>query len=100
MFDIDDEKVDCCRSDVLQNNFAQFDYGRLCTLELHSGYDLGGIHHVAFLHVVANLVPPTSKDQTRVIVSSSSAWAIPSSNSCHHRAILLKPQNDQRRQRS
>jgi len=32
--------------------------------------------------------------------SFSSIWAIPLSNSCHHRTILLQPQNDQRRQRS
>jgi hypothetical protein len=64
-FDIDDEKVDYCKSDVLQNNFTQFGYGRLCTLELHLGYDLGGIPHVAFWPIVANLVPPTSKHQTQ-----------------------------------
>jgi hypothetical protein len=33
-FDIDNEKVDHCRLDVLQNNFAQFNYGQLRTLEL------------------------------------------------------------------
>jgi hypothetical protein len=48
---------------VLQNNLEQFDYGRLPTLELHLGYDLGEIPHVIFLPIVANLVPATSKHQ-------------------------------------
>jgi hypothetical protein len=64
-FDIDDKRSNCCRLDVLHNNFTQFGYGQLCTLELHSGYDLGGIPHVAFLPIVANLVPATSKHQTQ-----------------------------------
>ncbi len=64
-FDIDDKRTNCCRLDVLQNNFTQFAYGQLCTLELHSGYDLGGIPKVAFLPIVANLVLPTLKHQTQ-----------------------------------
>jgi len=55
-FNIDDKKIDPYKSEVLQNNFAQFSYGQLHTLELHSGYDSGGIPHVAFLPIVANLV--------------------------------------------
>jgi hypothetical protein len=54
-----------CRLDVLQNNFTQFNYGQLCTLELHSSYDLGRIPQVAFLPIVTNLVLATSKHQTQ-----------------------------------
>jgi ribosomal protein L11 methylase PrmA len=64
-FDIDDKKPNCCRSNVLQNNLTQFGYGRLRAFELHLGYNLGKIPHVAFLLVVANLVLATSKHQTQ-----------------------------------
>jgi len=64
-FDINDEKVDRCRSNVLQNNFTQFNYGWLHALELHLGYNLGEIPHVVFLPVVANLLLTTSKHQTQ-----------------------------------
>jgi hypothetical protein len=53
---INDKKIDHYKLEVLQINFAQFSYGQLRTLELHLGYDPGGIPHVAFLPIVANLV--------------------------------------------
>jgi hypothetical protein len=64
-FDINNEKGDCCRLNVLQNNLTQFDYGRLPALKLHLGYDLVEIPHVVFLPIVANLVCATSKHQTQ-----------------------------------
>jgi len=64
-FDTNDEKADLCRLNVLQNNFAQFDYGQLRTLKLHLGCNLGEIPHVVFLPIVTNLVPTTSKHQTQ-----------------------------------
>jgi hypothetical protein len=63
-FAMDNKKINRCRLHVLQNNLAQFDCGWFLTFELHLGYDLGGILHVAFLHVGANLVLATSKHQT------------------------------------
>jgi hypothetical protein len=38
-FDINNEKANCYKLNVLQNNHEQFDYGQLPALELHLGYD-------------------------------------------------------------
>jgi hypothetical protein len=64
-FDINNKKVNCCRSEVLQNDFAQFSYGQLCTLELHLGYDPRRIPHVAFLLIVASFGTYKLKHQTQ-----------------------------------
>jgi hypothetical protein len=64
-FNIDIEKGDRCRLDALQNSHRKFEYAQARTFEPHLVYDQRWTLHVAFLFVIANLVPATTMQQTQ-----------------------------------
>ncbi len=59
-FDINVEKSDHHRLDVLQNNHTKFEYGQARAFEPHLVYIQGWTLHVAFFFVVEDLVFATT----------------------------------------